>query len=226
MRKFATRPLWRWPMRTPATSGPRRFSRKSWIAALSYEAIEALQNMGSNAKTPSRLWRACWPVITDRLMCVWRGARAGQDRWNRACAPLAQAIVGSKNDQARGWITDAVDSINRVRVGAANAIVEITPACPQTIPILIATLANPGRQPALLRNSAVLRYRRWRQRQKDPNLSVREDAVQTLAAIRPVSPAAVRALTLALRRREPRPRLAESGRRCACGHQTAHAGRG
>jgi HEAT repeat protein len=150
------------------------------------EAIAALQNMGGNAKSAVPALERVLAGNADWLMCVAAAHALGKIGGSEACAPLAQAIASSKNDDVRVW--------------AANAIVEISPICPQTIPTLIATLGDKNWSavdaltklgspaiPALVAAS------------KSPNLSVREDAVQALAAIRPVSPAAVRALTLALR---------------------------
>ena len=165
----------------------------------SSEAIAALQNMGINSKSAVPALERVLAGNRYSLMCANAARALAKIGGAEACAPLAQAIVGSKNDQARGWVTDATNSINEVRIGAANAIVEISPACPQTIPILIATLGKPWSASSALAKLGGPAIPALIAASKSPNLSVRKDAVQTLAAIRPVSPAAVRALTLALR---------------------------
>ena len=165
----------------------------------SYEVIAALRNMGSNAISAVPRLEHVLAGSTDWLMCVNAAQALGKIGGSEACAALAQAIVGSKNDQARGWVTDAADSINRVRVGAANAIVEISPVCPQTIPTLIATLGKPWSATNALTKLGGPVVPALVTASRSPDLKVREDAVQTLAAIRPAAPAAVRALTLALK---------------------------
>jgi HEAT repeat protein len=132
----------------------------------SYEVMEALRNMGSNARDAVPALARVLASDTDPLMCVWAARTLGKIGGTETCASLTEAIVGSNNDQARRWITDVTNSINDVRVEAADAIVKITPACPQTIPTLTATLGKPWGQAARLRNSAALPYRRWRQRRK------------------------------------------------------------
>jgi HEAT repeat protein len=125
------------------------------------DAIAALQNMGSNAKSAIPALARLLAGYTDANTCELAARALGKIGGAEACAALTKAIVGSKNDEGRGWNTDAVNAVNGVRIGAADAIVEISPVCPQTIPILMATLANPGQHPARLPNSAVLPYRHW-----------------------------------------------------------------
>jgi HEAT repeat protein len=163
------------------------------------EAIEALQNMGSNAKGAVPDLARVLASNPAWLVCVGAARALGKIGGTEACATLAQAIAGSKNNETRGGDTDALDAINRVRAGAADAIVEISPVCPQTIPTLIATLGKPWSAGSALTKLGSPAIPALVAASKNPNLRVRENAVQTLAAIRPVSPAAVRALTLALR---------------------------
>lgn len=163
------------------------------------DVIAALQNMGTNAKSAVPALERVLAGNTDWISCVDAARALVKIGGTEACAPLAQAIAGSKNDEARGWNTDAADSINRVREGAANAIVEISPACPQTIPILIATLGKSWSATSALTKLGSPAIPALAAASQSPNLSVREDAVQTLAAIRPLAPAAVHALTLALK---------------------------
>ncbi|HYB91267.1 MAG TPA: HEAT repeat domain-containing protein, partial [Candidatus Binataceae bacterium] len=165
-----------------------------------FEVIGALQNMGSNAKSAIPALERILAGNRDWLICVNAAHALAKIGGTDACAPLAQAIVGNKNDLARGWVTDATNSINEVRVGTANAIVEISPVCPQTIPTLIATLGKPWSAADALTKLGSPAIPALVTASKSPDLKVREDAVQTLAAIRPVAPAAVRALTLALRK--------------------------
>lgn len=165
----------------------------------SFEAIAALQNMGGSARGAVPALERVLAGNGYWLMGVNAAHALAKIGGAQACAQLAQAIVASKNDQAPGWVTDAANSINRVREGAADAIVEISPACPQTIPTLIATLGKPWSATSALTKLGTLAVPALAAASKSPNLAVRENAVQTLAAISPVSPAAVRALTLALR---------------------------
>jgi HEAT repeat protein len=162
------------------------------------DVIAALQNIGGNAKSAVPALERVLAGNADWLSCVAAARALGKIGGTEACASLAQAIAGSKNNEVRGWNTDAVD-INRVRVGAADAIVEISSVCPQTIPTLIATLGKPWSASSALTKLGGPAIPALAAASKNPNLSVRENAVQTLAAIRPVSPAAVRALTLALK---------------------------
>jgi HEAT repeat protein len=164
----------------------------------SYDAIEALQNMGSNATSAVPALERVLAHSTDWLACVDAARALGKIGGTDACAALAQAVAGSKKSDARGWNIDAADAINRVRVGAADAMVEIS-VCPQTIPTLIATLGKPWSASSALTKLGGPVIPALAAASRSPNLSVRKDAVQTLAAIRPVSPAAVHALTLALR---------------------------
>jgi HEAT repeat protein len=164
----------------------------------SFEVIAALQNMGSNSKIAVPALERVLAGSHYWLMCVSAAQALTKIDGSDACAALAQAIVGSENDLARGWVTDAADSINRVREGAANAIVEISPVCPQTIPTLVATLGKPWSATSALTKlgGPAVPDLVHASGSKDPK--VREDAVRTLAAIRPLAPAAVHALTLAL----------------------------
>lgn len=164
-----------------------------------FEVIAALQNMGSNANSAVPALERVLAGNNYSLMCANAARALAKIGGAEACAPLAQAIVGSENDQARGWVTDAANSVNEVRIGAADAIVEISPDCPQTIPTLIATLGKPWSATSALTKlgSPAVRALVTALGSKDPK--VREDAVQTLAAIRPAAPAAVHALTLALK---------------------------
>ena len=123
-------------------------------------------------------------------MCELAARALGKIGGAEACAALTKAIVGSKNDEARGWNNDAVSAVNEVRIGAADAIVEISPVCPQTIPILMATLGKPWSASGALTKLGSPAVPALVTASKSPNLSVREEAVQTLAAITPVPPAA------------------------------------
>jgi hypothetical protein len=78
-------------------------------------------------------------------------------------------------------------------------MVGISPACPQTIPTLIATLGKPWLATSALTKLGSLAIPALVSASTGSDPKVRKDAVQTLAAIRPVAPAAVPALTLALR---------------------------
>ncbi len=164
-----------------------------------YEAIAALQNMGGNAMSAVPALERVLASNIDANTCELAARALGKIGGTEACAPLAQAIVGSKKDEARGWNTDAVNAVNGVRIRAAEAIVEISPVCPQTIPTLIATLGKPWSASGALTKLGSPAVPALAAASENPNLSVREDAVQTLAAISPLSPAAVHALTLALR---------------------------
>jgi HEAT repeat protein len=163
------------------------------------DVIAALQNIGGNAKSAVPALERVLAGNADWLSCVAAARALGKIGGTEACAPLAQAIAGRKNDEARGWNTDAADSINRVRAGAADAIVEISPVCPQTIPILIATLGKPWSATSDLMKLGSPAIPALAAASRSPNLSVREDAVQTLAAIEPVGPEAGHALMVALK---------------------------
>ena len=164
-----------------------------------FEVIAALQNMGSNANSAVPALERVLGGNRYSLLCANAARALAKIGGAEACAPLAQAIVGSENDQARGWVTDATNSVNEVRVGAADAIVEISPTCPQTIPTLIATLGKPWLATSALTKLGSLAIPALVTASTSSDPKVRKDAVQTLAAIRPVAPAAVPALTLALR---------------------------
>jgi len=163
------------------------------------DAIAALQNMGVNASSAVPALGRALARNADWISCVDAARALGKIGGTEACAPLAQAIAGSKNDEARGWNTDAADSIIRVREGAADAIVEISPVCAQTIPTLIATLGKPWSATSALTKLGGPAVPALVTASGSKDSKVREDAVQTLAAIRPAAPAAVHALTLALK---------------------------
>ena len=163
------------------------------------DAIAALQNMGSNANSAVPALARVLAGYPDANTCELAARALGKIGGAEACAALTKAIVGSKNDEARGWNNDAVSAVNEVRIGAADAIVEISPVCPQTIPILMATLGKPWSASGALTKLGSPAVPALVTASKSPNLSVREEAVQTLAAITPVPPAAAHALTLALR---------------------------
>ena len=77
------------------------------------DAIAALQNMGSNANSAVPALERVLAGNTDCDHVRLNAARAlGKSVEPRRARALAQAIVGSKNDEARGWNNDAANSIN------------------------------------------------------------------------------------------------------------------
>ncbi len=105
-----------------------------------------------------------------------------------ACAPLSQVVARDRDDRVRGT--------------AANAMVEMSPVCPQTIPTLVAILGKRPRpsfasfaltklgNPAVPALLAAL---------NSGNLYVRGDALVALAGIKSLAPEAGHALIVALR---------------------------
>jgi len=117
-----------------------------------------------------------------------------------AAGRAAQALASIGGAQACPALADAVARNAVTRSAAAKAMVSLGPACPQTIPTLIAALdrGDVVSADALipLNNAAVPALTTSLQ---NPDANVREDAVKVLAAMRPVSPEIVAALTLALK---------------------------
>ena len=148
-------------------------------------AIEGLADVGSVAKPAVPVLKHA--LATDWEVTVrWDAAKAlAQIEGQGACASLERAIVTDKD-----W-----------RDGYVPTIVGISPPCPRLIPTLIETFrdereyASLSRTLMALANTGATAVPALAAALKNRNLYVRQNAAETLAAMKPLPPEANRTRT-------------------------------
>jgi HEAT repeat protein len=153
---------------------------------LSYAAVAALDNMGSNAKDAVPALQKVLASSSDETLRADAARTLGKVGGPAACTSLAQAMATEKECTPR--------------FAASQAMAGLWAVCPQAISALIGTLSERGctgenllariGNPAVPALIAAL---------KSPDLYVREGAAQAFSEMTSLTPEAVNALTIALK---------------------------
>lgn len=148
-------------------------------------AAEALGKMGTIAEAAVPNLERALATDSDGVVRIFAAHSLGQINGSTACVVLTRVLKTDKDAS--------------VRARAARVIATLGPTCLRAIPALVDALAERSSSAsdalAILGKPAVPALT---EALKSPDLYVRESAVKALAAMKPLSDEAVRALTLAL----------------------------